>query len=455
MQSMEPSASPSVQHTSGIMVRYYSIESDIKSIPDDLDTMIPHSIDTVRTVAYSKSVNVPFATSNLITKVAATFQGWLAFPEMGTYKLCVASDDEADLYIDGIQLYSSEGMCDSNVEECCVNFSPVNEKHFVKLNFLDYGGEHRLFLRWEKPGSSEERVAIPARYWSLPISVKYYDAMYWGSLPDAGLSGLTPYRIDTTAEVNYPGIDVSDEEFATSERSNFVAALFQGYVDVDPRANEICVTSDDGSKLYLDDVLMVNNDGLHGSVMKCASVSKEATYKLDLEYFESEGDATCILEWFDGTKYWAVTPQSKFYVKYYDAWGWRYLPHMGLSNRSPYKTDTTDEISFSSSRGKFATSGKNNHVGALFEGYLYVDPSIWSICITSDDGSKLYLDDVLKVNNDGLHGSIRKCAFVSEGTYKLDLEYFEAGGSAECILEFYDGAKYWTIPPTSWRFMKN
>ena len=456
MPSMGPSTSPTAQHASGIMVKYYSVDPGIDSIPGDLDAMTPHSIETVPTIAYP--VNVPLVTSNLTKNAVVSFHGWLMFPVMGTYKLCVESNDRADLYIDGIQLYSSEGMCDSNVEECCVSFFPVNEKHFVKLIFLNNEGEPGLFFRWKKPGSSGERIVVPARYWSLPISVKYFDAMYWSSLPDEGLSSLTPYKTDTTSEVNYPGIDVSDEEFATSGRSNYVAALFQGYVDVDPNAIKICVTSDDGSKLYLDNVLTVNNDGLHGSVIKCASISEiseRKTYKLDLEYFESQGDAECILEWFDGTKYWAVSALSEFTVKYYDALGWSYLPQRGLSNRSPYKTDTTNEISFYSSRGKFATSGKNNRVGTLFQGYLYIEPTVWSICVTSDDGSKLFLDDELMVNNDGLHGSIKKCATVSEGTYKLDLEYFEAGGSAECILEFYDGTKYWTVPPTSWRFMSN
>lgn len=144
--------------------------------------------------------------------------------------------------------------------------------------------------------------------------------------------------------------------------------------------------------------------------------------------------------------------QRKVSVKYYDASGWRNLPAAGLSSLTPYKTGTTHSINYDAGGGTFATSGRSDDVGALFEGYVYVDAVVTDICLTSDDGSKLYLDGVLKINNDGLHAAKRKCAPVSSGVYKLDLEYFERGGGAVCILEWGNGGKdhYRVIPPRSW-----
>ena len=143
--------------------------------------------------------------------------------------------------------------------------------------------------------------------------------------------------------------------------------------------------------------------------------------------------------------------ERKVSIKYYDASGWRTLPAAGLSSLTPYKTDTTHSINYDSAR-EFATSGKVDDVAALFEGYVYVDAVVTDICLTSDDGSKLYLDGVLKIDNDGLHAAKRKCAGVSSGVYKLELEFFERGGLAICILEWGNGGKdhYRVIPPRSW-----
>jgi alpha-L-fucosidase len=59
------------------------------------------------------------------------------------------------------------------------------------------------------------------------------------------------------------------------------------------------------------------------------------------------------------------------------------------------------------------------------------------ICVTSDDGSKLYLNDTLVIDNDGVHSVLKKCASIpTEGVYKLDLEYFENGGSSGLTLAF-------------------
>ena len=144
--------------------------------------------------------------------------------------------------------------------------------------------------------------------------------------------------------------------------------------------------------------------------------------------------------------------ERKITIKYYDASGWRNLPAGGLASLTPYDdTDTTTSINYKFTMGEFGKSGKTDRVGALFSGYVYADPINTQICVTSDDGAKLYLDGVLKIDNDGMHAEIKKCAPISVGTYKLDLEYFEAGGGAVLILEWgqSDGS-YRVIPPRSW-----
>jgi hypothetical protein len=58
----------------------------------------------------------------------------------------------------------------------------------------------------------------------------------------------------------------------------------------------------------------------------------------------------------------------------------------------------------------------------------------------SNDGSRMYLDGKLLINNDGLHGFIGKTgkAKLTKGKHKITIEYFQAGGGRGLEL-FYEG----------------
>jgi hypothetical protein len=72
------------------------------------------------------------------------------------------------------------------------------------------------------------------------------------------------------------------------------------------------LTSDDGSKLYIDDQLVVDHDGLHGETSKDGTVSLTAGYhSLRVEYFERGGEQVLRLGWQPpGAADFAVVPNS-------------------------------------------------------------------------------------------------------------------------------------------------
>jgi len=217
---------------------------------------------------------------------------------------------------------------------------------------------------------------------------------------------------------------------------------------------EICVTSDDGSKLYLDGNLTIDNDGLHSVQRRCAPISP-GDYRLDLEYFERVGHVHLVLEWADPdrgrrvipARSWMAAPDPRITVKYYHVEGWSSLPIAGLDSLVPYKTSTAFDINYKNTNKEFADSGKSDNVAALFTGYLHVHQLITELCITSNDGSKVYLDGILTIDNDGLQASRRVCAPVSDGMYKIDIEYFDAGGHAALILEWVNPNKGLKVVP--------
>ena len=82
----------------------------------------------------------------------------------------------------------------------------------------------------------------------------------WESLPIERLKSLTPYKSEMVHAINFPSTD--NDNFAGSDMSEFVAALFESYLTF-PIVGiyEFCMSSDDGSILYFDDVEIINNDG--------------------------------------------------------------------------------------------------------------------------------------------------------------------------------------------------
>jgi len=63
--------------------------------------------------------------------------------------------------------------------------------------------------------------------------------------------------------------------------------------------------------------------------------------------------------------------------------------------------------------------------------------------LNSNDGSRLYVDDFLLINNDGPHGIKEESAIVSlrKGFHKIAVKYFQMGGS-QILMVSWKGAKF-------------
>ncbi len=74
---------------------------------------------------------------------------------------------------------------------------------------------------------------------------------------------------------------------------------------------------------------------------------------------------------------------------------------------------------------------RENYFGIVFSGKIHIkEPGEYTFYTQSDDGSRLYIDGEMIVDNDGLHGMEEKAGKVSltKGLHDLTVNYFEAGG---------------------------
>ena len=79
-----------------------------------------------------------------------------------------------------------------------------------------------------------------------------------------------------------------------------------------------------------------------------------------------------------------------------------------------------------------------DNFGARFDSFLQVNsPGKYRFHLASDDGSRIYVDGKLVVNNDGVHGVVRKSGEVelATGTHAIRVEFFEKNGGEEIDVE--------------------
>ena len=83
-------------------------------------------------------------------------------------------------------------------------------------------------------------------------------------------------------------------------------------------------------------------------------------------------------------------------------------------------------------------AGLSENFGMVFEGEINIGKKgTYDFSLGSDDGSRLYINNKLVVDNDGVHSMTTKKGKIAldPGKAKLKLEYFEKGGQEELALE--------------------
>lgn len=104
-----------------------------------------------------------------------------------------------------------------------------------------------------------------------------------------------------------------------ASRHNLFACVLSGFLDVPETGNYVFyVKSDDGSRLFVDDAPVVDNDGQHGFRERSGVVRLEqGLRRLRLEYYENTGDAGLVLSW-SGPGFAKEVVQPAFFLRVAD-----------------------------------------------------------------------------------------------------------------------------------------
>ena len=90
---------------------------------------------------------------------------------------------------------------------------------------------------------------------------------------------------------------------------------------------------------------------------------------------------------------------------------------------------------------------RKENVGLRFEGIIKIpQDAIYQFYLASDDGSRLWIDDELVIDHDGLHGNDEKTAAeaLKKGFHKIRVDFIQATGGIDLVLKYSSS----TIPKT-------
>lgn len=133
------------------------------------------------------------------------------------------------------------------------------------------------------PAMAKPKNAVPGGF-----NYTYYEGQ-WNALPD--FAKLKPIR---------SGVANKDFDVNKLPRPTDFAALIEGYIEIEKEGHYVFgLDSDDGSKLYVGDNLLIAYDGLHGNGQPRSYLLplEKGFYPIRLEYFQQGGGAQLTLQY--------------------------------------------------------------------------------------------------------------------------------------------------------------
>jgi len=124
-----------------------------------------------------------------------------------------------------------------------------------------------------------------------------------------------------------------------------------------------------------------------------------------------------------------LAPPANVNYKYYEG-NWGRVPD--FSKLTPKAIGRATEISVKPKQ-------RSNGFGLRFEGFLRVpERAIYKFYMSSDDGSKLWLDNKRAINHDGVHGVSERTGryWLPKGMLPIRIDYFQGSGEGSLSIQF-------------------
>ena len=176
------------------------------------------------------------------------------------------------------------------------------------------------------------------------------------------------FNVDFDWQTDSPKADIYPDTFSTRWVGQVEAPVNGNYT--------FYVSSDDGSRLWVDNKLVVDNWGDHGRDERSGNIQlkKDFKYDLRLDYYENGGYANVSLSWAQPGQLKEIIPSTSLY------------PELGASNLE-VKIDLSNRADTSQKESlKFVLSPRGGAIGAIEDAPVDVCPNLDGFQVSVPEG---------------------------------------------------------------------
>lgn len=201
----------------------------------------------------------------------------------GTYRFCTKVDDGVRVYVDGKLIIN--GWRDGGLRPYSAERALAAGDHTVKVEYYDSIEVARVYFWWKR---TEGPAPTPSP--TPPPSEGWFGQFY----NNKELSG------DPVATHQQPwiGFEWGTDSPMPGVRSDYFSARWTTRIHLERDHYRFCTMSDDGSRLWVDGQLVVDEWHPNNGVAYCGKYWAETgTHDVKVEYFEDGGDALIYVWW--------------------------------------------------------------------------------------------------------------------------------------------------------------
>ncbi|MBA3848036.1 MAG: hypothetical protein H0X45_15515, partial [Planctomycetes bacterium] len=224
-------------------------------------------------------------------------------------------------------------------------------------------------------------------------------------------------------------------------------------------AYQFITTSDDGVRLWIDGVLIIDQWNDHGPTQHVgqAQVTAGRRHALRMEFYENGGGATARLEWRSARQSREVVPRGRLFsggtgagaIEDGEGVTATYFTDMNLSDQGVTRID--QRIDFDWGGGAPAAGIGADRFSVRWQAQLQARFSEeYVFTTTSDDGIRLWIDGVLIIDQWNDHGPTQhsgRARLTAGNRHEVRVEFYENGGGAVAKLEWSSASQARELVP--------
>lgn len=264
-------ANPEVPADMQSGIAYALYEGDWSKIPD-FKTLSPKKIGITSKIDLSNQESLNY--------FGFSFNGFIKIATAGNYTFYINCDDGGQILINNSVVVDHDGLHAASERSGSIYLSAGF--HSIQVDYFEKTGSQVLEVFYESSGIKKTPIPASILFYSKPQSTGlqyYYYEGFWSLLPDF-------YTLANKKK----GI-ISNFNLDPRERDEGFAMVFSGNINIPANGNyTFYINSDDGSKLYINNKELINNDGAHPATEKYSSIYLDkGKHTIRVEYFERYG----------------------------------------------------------------------------------------------------------------------------------------------------------------------